>query len=444
MKNKARVRALAGALLLLLLASPASAQFVSRRVLVGASAPSLPCNTVDVYQRSTSPFGTYVCWGGVWVQVATSGGGVTWGSIGGTLSAQADLQAALDAKAATTRALDTFGATTDITALNTSTTAHGLMVKLPGGTTNFFREDGTWQAIPGGGDMLKSENLSGLANYTTARSNMGLGTLATQSGTFSGTSSGTNTGDQTITLTTDVTGAGTGSFAATIANSAVTLAKQADMATASLVYRKTAGAGPPEVNTLATVKTDLALVKADVGLSNVDNTADASKSVSSAATLTTPRTINLASFNGSADIQSKFDDAAAPDDNIDLNASISAHGLMQKYPGGTTTFLRADGTFATPPGGGGSANVVEVSLDFGTALSPIQTVTVTGQAWVTASSKIVCQPQATTTDGQTIENYFVTPFAPTVSALVNATGFDLTVLNPTSAAGIFRFSCTGA
>jgi len=31
----------------------------------------------------------------------------------------------------------------------------------------------------GNGDMLKSENLSGLANYTTARSNMGLGTAAT-------------------------------------------------------------------------------------------------------------------------------------------------------------------------------------------------------------------------------------------------------------------------
>lgn len=46
---------------------------------------------------------------------------------------------------------------------------------------------------------------------------LGLGTLATQNGTFSGTSSGTNTGDQTITLTGDVTGSGTGSFTATIA-----------------------------------------------------------------------------------------------------------------------------------------------------------------------------------------------------------------------------------
>jgi hypothetical protein len=44
----------------------------------------------------------------------------------------------------------------------------------------------------------------------------------------------------------------------------------------------------------------------------------------------------------------KLDDLAAPDDNTDLNASTSAHGLMQKYPGGTTTFLRADASFATP------------------------------------------------------------------------------------------------
>ena len=63
----------------------------------------------------------------------------------------------------------------------------------------------------------------------TARTTLGLGTLATQSGTFSGThsgtTSGTNTGDQTITLTGDVTGSGTGSFATTIANDAISTAK---------------------------------------------------------------------------------------------------------------------------------------------------------------------------------------------------------------------------
>lgn len=60
------------------------------------------------------------------------------------------------------------------------------------------------------------------ADAAAVRTTIGLGTLATQSGTFSGTSSGTNTGDQTITLTGDVTGSGTGSFAATLASTAVT------------------------------------------------------------------------------------------------------------------------------------------------------------------------------------------------------------------------------
>lgn len=67
------------------------------------------------------------------------------------------------------------------------------------------------------------------ANAAEQRATLGLGTLATQNGTFSGThsgtSSGTNTGDQTITLTGDVTGSGTGSFAATIASGAVVEAK---------------------------------------------------------------------------------------------------------------------------------------------------------------------------------------------------------------------------
>jgi len=50
-----------------------------------------------------------------------------------------------------------------------------------------------------------------------------------------------------ITLTGDVTGSGASSFAATIGNKKVTLAKMADMATASLLGRETTGDGVPEV-----------------------------------------------------------------------------------------------------------------------------------------------------------------------------------------------------
>ena len=46
------------------------------------------------------------------------------------------------------------------------------------------------------------------ADVAAQRTSLGLGTLATQSGTFSGTSSGTNTGDQTISIGGDVTAAG--------------------------------------------------------------------------------------------------------------------------------------------------------------------------------------------------------------------------------------------
>lgn len=74
------------------------------------------------------------------------------------------------------------------------------------------------------------------ADATAQRNTLGLGDLATATGTwtngssFSGTSSGTNTGDQTITLTGDVTGSGTGSFAASIGTNAVTEAKIASNA----------------------------------------------------------------------------------------------------------------------------------------------------------------------------------------------------------------------
>jgi hypothetical protein len=91
------------------------------------------------------------------------------------------------------------------------------------------------------------------ADASAQRTTLGLGTLATQSGTFSGTSSGTNTGDQTISLTGDVTGSGTGSFAATIASSAVTNAKMANMTASTIKARVTGSTGAPEDATLSQV-----------------------------------------------------------------------------------------------------------------------------------------------------------------------------------------------
>lgn len=47
----------------------------------------------------------------------------------------------------------------------------------------------------------------------------------------------------------------------------------------------------------------------------------------------------------------KLDDFGTPDDNTDLNATTARHGLLPKLGGGSTNFLRADGTWAAPAGG---------------------------------------------------------------------------------------------
>lgn len=68
----------------------------------------------------------------------------------------------------------------------------------------------------------------------------------------------------------------------TIDNSAVSNAKMANMTTKTYKGRTAGTTGAPEDVAVATLKTDLGLVKGDVGLGNVDNTSDANKPVSTA------------------------------------------------------------------------------------------------------------------------------------------------------------------
>lgn len=117
----------------------------------------------------------------------------------------------------------------------------------------------------GGGGTVTSfgfTNANGVSGIvtnpaTTPNLTLSLGaitpTSVAASGVVTGSNiSGTNTGDQTITLTGNVTGSGTGSFAATIANDAVTYAKIQNVTSARLLGRATAGAGDTEEITLGT------------------------------------------------------------------------------------------------------------------------------------------------------------------------------------------------
>lgn len=65
----------------------------------GSGAPTGSCTAPAIYaDTSTAPDTLYHCTSGAWAQIGSSGG-TAWGSITGTLSAQTDLQSALDAKA---------------------------------------------------------------------------------------------------------------------------------------------------------------------------------------------------------------------------------------------------------------------------------------------------------------------------------------------------------
>ncbi len=159
----------------------------------------------------------------------------------------------------------------------------------------------------------------------------------------------------------DITVSGSGATW-TIDNGAVTLAKQADMATASVVYRKTAGSGAPEVQSLATLKADLGLTGTNSGDQTITLTGDVTGSGtgSFAATIANDTVTNAKAANmATARIKGRVTSGTGdPEDLTGTQATTlldtftsSLKGLAPASGGGTTNFLRADGTWAAPAGG---------------------------------------------------------------------------------------------
>lgn len=131
-------------------------------------------------------------------------------AVSGQSSVVADTTADTLTLAAGSGVTITTNATTDtITISATGTGGTVTSVAVSGGTTGLTTSGGP---ITGSGTITIAGTLAlanggtGATTASAARTNLGLGTLATQSGTFSGTSSGTNTGDQNIFQTIAVSG----------------------------------------------------------------------------------------------------------------------------------------------------------------------------------------------------------------------------------------------
>jgi hypothetical protein len=239
-----------------------------------------------------------------------------------------------------------------LTAIATS----GSAADLTTGTLPAARFDDTAHGARAGGALHSNVVAAGAAGFMTGADKTKLDGVASGANNYVHPS---HSGD--VTSVAD--------GATTIAAGAVTLAKMANVASGSVFYRKTAATGAPEVQTLATLKTDLGLTGTNSGDQTITLTGDVAGSGTGSfgATIAADAVTNAKLANvATATIKGRV--TASTGDPEDLTGTQATalldtftntlKGLAPASGGGTANFLRADGTWAAPAGGGGGSGDV--------------------------------------------------------------------------------------
>lgn len=342
---------------------------------------------------------------GTWA-APPAGGSASWGSITGTLSTQTDLQSALDARQPLDVDLTTIAgltATTDsfMQAKAGAWAARTIaQVKADLGLAGTNSGD---QTITLTGDVTGSGTGSFAASIgANAVTNAKLATMATAS--FKGrTTAGTGTVE-------DLTAAQTTALLNTFTTTLKGLAPASGGGTVNFLRADGTWAAPPDptalqnlsllgVNATADATNKLAVASSAVLFNNVGNGVQVK--VNKAAAADTASFLFQTGFSGRAEFGTTGDDdfhfkvsadgatwfeaftinrtngvVSLPQGLSALPAfTSSAKGVVPASGGGTTNFLRADGIWAAPAGGGGSGDVVGPASATDNAIARFDTAT---------------------------------------------------------------------
>jgi hypothetical protein len=281
--------------------------------------------------------------------------------------------------------------------------AANTLLKLAGNTTStrkFLRQTGTGGGSPVSAapawDTLTSTDvgLASVTNDAQTKASIVPNTAPNAGQILVGNAGNTAYAPQAMGTDATLSSAG----ALTIANAAVTLAKMANMATASLIYRKSAGAGAPEVNTLATLKTDLAFAVGDLAavanntiLGNISGGAAAPSALTGSnvrticglATTDTPRFLRLG-IGAPADAIYKLYIYGTDNDQfvLDSDAGSRFTSFQMWHAGSAHALFQYDHTgsnFRITSGTG-------ILLSFGTEYTDWVTINSTGNMHITSGS----------------------------------------------------------